>query len=154
MPNRRARRPLAQWTEFKADHLGQRDQELLEAVITAAALVARADGWVDDQELSHLLDFIRREGLLSSFDRGSILRGFDDRLRQIEGAGGAAAVVESFRSVAGWSRASLVVDAAECVAVADGYIHPGELQALTLIRLALQSRSWPGDRDASFFVTR
>jgi tellurite resistance protein len=143
VPTHRPRRPLsATWPDLMAGHLDRRDRETMEALITAGALVACADGWVDGSERGHLLDFIRQQGLLTHIASREILDAFDGRLRQLEQPCGPQAAMARLRPLAGWSRAGLVVDAAAIIAAADGEIHPGELRALRRIRAALTARSW------------
>jgi tellurite resistance protein len=136
----------ATWPDLMTRHLDRRDRETMEALITAGALVARADGWVDGSERGHLLGFIRQQGLLTHITAREILDAFDGRLRQLEQPRAPQAALASLRPLAGWSRAGLVVDAAGVVAAADGEIHPGELRTLRRIRAALTARSWPLDR--------
>jgi tellurite resistance protein len=144
LPNQTTHRPLsATWPDLMARHLDRRDRDLMEALVTAGALVARADGWVDGSERGHLLGFIRQRGLLVRIAPGEILAAFDGRLHQLEQPSGPKSAMASLRPLAGWSRAALVVDAAAFVAAADGDIHPGERRALRYIRAALTARSWP-----------
>jgi tellurite resistance protein len=144
MPERRFHCPLsATWPDLMARHLDRRDREMMEALVTAGALVARADGSVDGSERDHLLGFIRQRGLLVRIAPGEILDAFDGRLRQLEQSSGPRSAMASLRPLAGWSRAVLVVEAAAFVAAADGEIHPDELRALRHIRAALTARAWP-----------
>jgi tellurite resistance protein len=122
--------------EITAAYADDREDELLSAVVTAAALVARSDGRVAPAERGELLDFLDRKGFLLVFTRRDILDAFDCRLRHLaENAGEVA--VDDLRRLAGRIEARLVVEAAECVAAADHHIHPNERQALVLIRAAV-----------------
>ena len=140
-------RPLdAAWPELMAGHLDRRDREMMEALVTACALVAHADGWVDGMERDQLLGFIRRRGLLVRIAPHEILDAFDIRVRRLHEPDGPRSAIAALRPLAGWSRAALVVSAAESVAAADGTIHPGELRALRFVRAALTAPSWPRAR--------
>jgi tellurite resistance protein len=144
MPNRNARHRVAlTQAEIMAAYMDAREDELLEAVVTAAALVAHADGCIEPVERSQLLDFLNRNGLMSVFTRAEMLEFFERRIRQLDGENGAEVVIESLKRLAGRSTARLVVDAGEHVAAADGHLHPRELQVLQFIRIAVSSRSRP-----------
>jgi tellurite resistance protein len=67
--------------EIIAAYLEDRDSELLDAVITGAALVAVSDGRVEPAERCQLLDFLRRNGLLSTITRADALDDFERRTR-------------------------------------------------------------------------
>jgi tellurite resistance protein len=123
-------------TEITAAYADDREDDLLSAVLTAAALVARSDGRVAPAERGELLDFLDRNGFLLVFTRRDIFDAFDCRLRHLAENGGEVAV-DDLRRLGGRIRARLVVEAAECVAAADHHIHPNERQALTLIRTAV-----------------
>lgn len=131
-----------------AAYMHRRASELLDAVITAAAMVAQADGRIDPIERSQLLAFLNGSGLLAIFTRDEVLDAFEDRSRQIAGSGGANVAISALRRLAGRSLARLVINAGMRVAVADGRIHPRELRAMALIRMALRGysqslESWP-----------
>jgi tellurite resistance protein len=141
MPNRHTRDRLGTTTaEITAAYMDDREDELLDAAVTAAALTARADGNVEPIERSEMLDVLRRNGLLSVFTRFDILDAFESRLRQIE-QGGVEAAVDSLKQLAGRSPAWLVVEAGERVAAANGHVNGRELQMLRLIRIALSGRA-------------
>jgi tellurium resistance protein TerD len=120
-----------------AAYMRDRADELFDAIITAAAMVARADGWIDPVERSQLLGFLNRNGFLAVFTREEVLDAFEDRTRQLAERCGAEVAIGGLRQLAGRSLARLVVDAGTHVAAADGRLHPGELHALALIRMAL-----------------
>jgi tellurite resistance protein len=118
--------------------MDDRDSELLDAVITAAALVARADSWIEPVERRQLLDFLRRKGLLSVFSRAEILDAFERRIRELEERRGAEMAVGSLGRFAGRSPARLVVDASQEIAAADRHLDPREQHILQLIRITLR----------------
>lgn len=127
--------------EISAAYMDEREDELLDATVAAAALVARADGTVEPIERSKMLDVLRRNGLLSVFTRFDILDAFESRLRQLEQDGGIEAAVDSLGRLAGRSPAWLVVETGERVAAADHHVNGRELQMLRLIRIVLDQRS-------------
>jgi tellurite resistance protein len=123
------------------------ENELLDAVVTAAALVARADGWVDAVEREQLLDFLDVNEFMSVFTRAEILDAFDRRIRELREPDGIVAALgrlqrQSARSLAR-SLTSLVVDASEQVAAADCRLDPREQRVLQLIRSALHVHPSP-----------
>ena len=123
--------------DITAAYMDDREDELLDAAVTAAALIARADGTVEPIERSAMLDVLRRNGLLSVFTRFDILDAFDSRLRQLEDDEGMEVAVESLARLAGRSPAWLVAETGECVAAADRHVNGHELRMLRLIYLAL-----------------
>jgi tellurite resistance protein len=140
MPNRLTRDRLGvTQAELVAAALEHQHEDLLDAL--AAALVARADGWIDAVERSHFLAFMNRNGILSIFERSDVLDAFEYRVAQLNGDGGAQIAADSLRRITGRSQARLVVDAAEHVAAADGHVHTAELHVLQLIRVAVSARS-------------
>ena len=123
-------------TEITAAYADDREDELLDAVVTAAALVARSDGRVAPIERGELLDFLDRNGFLSVFTRRDIFDAFDSRLRHLD-EGGSEAAVDDLRQPGDRLPARLVVEAAQRVAAADRHINPHEQQILALIRAAV-----------------
>jgi tellurite resistance protein len=118
MPNQNTRNRWDMTTgATMAAYLDDREDELLDAAVTAAAL----------------LNFLNRHGLLSAFTRAEVLDFFERRVHQLEGDSGAGVAVGSLRRLAGRSLARLVVDAGEHVAAADGHLHPREVHILLLI---------------------
>jgi tellurite resistance protein len=123
--------------ELTTGGLDNRDQRVMQALVTAGALVALADGRVDTIEREELVNFVDRQGLVPTISQHDIAEAFDNRVRQLEDRDSANVIMEAFRPLAGLSLASVVVRTAERVAAADGQIHPGELRALKLIRLIM-----------------
>jgi tellurite resistance protein len=120
-----------------AEYSDYRDEEVMEALVTAGGLVALADGRVETVERDELLNFIDRQQLVPSISQHDIAHAFENRLRQLEDRDSVQAIVDALRPLAGLSLASVVIRAAERVAAADRKIHPGELQAIKLIRLIM-----------------
>jgi tellurium resistance protein TerD len=117
--------------------LRHREDELLDAVVTAAALGARADGWVQPVERSQLLDFLDRKEFLSIFAREEILDAFERCVRRLREPGGLMAAVERLRRPATHLPVRLIIEVAEEVAAADCRLDPREERILELIRTAL-----------------
>jgi tellurite resistance protein len=132
--------------EITAACLDRRDDGLLDAVLTVAALVAGADGRIEPVERGQLLDFLDRNEVLSVFTRAEMLDAFERRLRELREPGGAAAAVRRLRRYAGHPPARLVVDAGEEVAAADCRLDPRERRILHLIRLILRPPRSPSVR--------
>jgi tellurite resistance protein len=138
MPNRNPSNCFdATPAEIMAAWRDDREDELLDAVVTAAALVARADGWVDPVERGQLLDVLDRNGFLSVFTPAEILDAFERRVRELRAPGGPAAALGRLRRHAGRAPARLVVDVGDEVAAADGRLDPREQRILQLIQAAL-----------------
>jgi tellurite resistance protein len=113
------------------------DREVLQALATAGALVALADGHLEDVERDELVSFVHRQDFAPTISQHRIAKAFDSRVRQLEGNYSPNVIMEALGPLAGLSLASVVVRTAERVAAADRKIHPGELQALKLIRLIM-----------------
>jgi len=132
-------------TGIIAASLRDLENELLDAVVTAAALVARADGWVDPVEREQLLDFLDVNEFMLVFSRAEIVDAFERRIRELRKPDGTVAALgrlrrQSERRMAR-SLASLVVDAGEQVAAADCRLDPREQRILQLIRTTLRASS-------------
>ena len=125
--------------EHTGDRPDQRDEELMQALVTAGALVALSGDQLKAVEREELLNFIEQQGFVSTISRNEIAEAFDSCTRQLEGQNSASVIVDALRPLAGLSLASVVVRVADRVAVADGMIQPGELRALKLIRLVLKT---------------
>jgi tellurite resistance protein len=115
------------------------DEALMQALVTAGALVALSDGRVDGAEQEELVNFVDRQGFVPTFSPQEIAEAFSARVRQLKDREAAGVIVESLRPMVGQSLASIVVRTAERVAAADRQIHSGELRALKLIRLIMTS---------------
>jgi tellurite resistance protein len=131
--------------EPAVNHLHNRDDTVLQALVTAAAFVALADGQADAVEREELINFVDRQGFVPSISRDEIGRAFDNRVRQLEERDRAETVAQALRPLAGLPLASIVIRTARQVAAADWYLHPGEARALKLIGLVLA-----GNQDPAF----
>jgi len=112
--------------------LYQGDQEVMQALATVGALVARADGRIDVVERDELVSFVDRQ--LPTISAHQIADAFDTVARQLEERDSGYIVAQALRPLADPSLVSIVVRAAERVAAADLQIHSGELEAIKLIR--------------------
>ena len=149
---RRYIRSIVTTAEHIGDYLDTSDQDVMQALVTAGAFVAMADGRVEKVERDELVNFIDRQQFVPTIPRTEIAEIFDQRVRQLEDRNSAEVIIEKLRPLAGLSLGSIVIRTAERVAGADRQIHPGELQALALIRLIMtglsakgppaRSRSW------------
>jgi len=126
-------------TDVSADYFDYRDKEVMQALVTVGALVALADGHLEGVERDELVGFVHRQDFAATISKRGIAKAFDRRARQLEEDYSPNLIMEALRPLAGLSLASVVVRTAERVAAADRKIHPGELQALKLIRLILTS---------------
>ena len=141
---KRYTRSSATTAEHIADRLDNRDEDVMQGLVTAGAFVALADGRIEEIERDELLDFIDRQQLAPTIPRTDIAEVFDRRVQQLQDRDSAEVILENFRPLVGLSLASVVLRTAQCVAAADRQIHPGELQALELIRLIMTSLSAKG----------
>jgi tellurite resistance protein len=130
-------------SEIMVAYRQYREDQLLDAVVTAAALVARADGWVDPEEREQLLDFLDRQEFLSVFTYDEILEFFERRVRHLREPGGTAAAIDSLRRRAGRLPARLIIGMAEEVAAADCRLDPREEEVVEAIRDCLRPPSSP-----------
>jgi tellurite resistance protein len=141
---KRYTRSSATTAEHMADRLDNRDEDVMRGLVTAGALVALADGRVEEVERDELLNFIDRQQLAPTISRTDIAEVFDRRVQQLEDRDSAEVIIENLRPLVGLSLASVVLRTAQRVAAADRQIHSGELQALELIRLTMTSLSAKG----------
>ncbi len=130
-------RSNATMTELVAEGFDQRDEQVMQALVTAGALVALADDRVEPVERQELVDYLHRQGLVPTISQRDIAEAFDSRVQQLEDRDSANVIVDSFRPLAGLSLSSVVVRTAERVAAADRRMHPNELRAIKLIRLIM-----------------
>jgi acyl carrier protein len=128
--------------EAVADYVDQRDEQMLQALVTAGAFIAVADGQIQVVERDELIDFVTRQGFVPASSKQDVAEAFDSRVRQLDdsrvrqldGRDMFIAVFESVRPLAGMSLSSVVVRTAERVAHADRELHPSEIEALNVLR--------------------
>ena len=141
------KRPTITTADLVADYFDQRDEQVMQALVTTGAFVALADGRVKDVERDELLSYVEAQDLVTTIARQEIVDAFDNRVQEIEDRGSANVIVDAFRPVVGRSPPLFLVCVAERVAAADGYLHPNELQSIELVRLIVTNR--PSSRSQS-----
>src|SRR5262249_60346308 len=107
------RRSRATKVEIMAVHADPRDQDVMQGLVTAGALVALADGRVETVERDELVNFIERQQFVSTIPRHDIVEAFDRRLRELRDRDSVEVITQSLRPLAGLSLASVVVRTAE-----------------------------------------
>ena len=125
-----------------------RDEDVLQALVTAGALVALAYGELSPVERGELLRFIDERGVRPHDLAAGCRRGLRQSRARLEDRLGANVILESLHPLPGLSLASVVVRTAERVAAADRKIHRGEQRVLDLLRLVL--KILPPDADGRF----
>lgn len=133
-------RPLSRRAGTVAGYMDCHEDDLLDGVVSAAALVARADGWVQEAERSQLVNFVDRQGLLSVFERDDAVAHFERRVRELREPGGPAAVIRRLRRHRGKATAFFIVSIGEEVAAADSRLDPREQDMMQLVQDALEGR--------------
>ena len=116
--------PRAPTLDPATDPAERRDEEVLQALVMAGAMVALADGRLEDVERGELVDFIHQRGFVTAFAPIETAKVFDDRVRQLEDRYSPNLIIDALRPLAGRSLASIVIRTAERVAAADRDIHP------------------------------
>ena len=84
------------------------DEEVMHALVTAGALVALADGRLDDVERDELVGFVDRRGFVPAFSSDRIAKAFDDRVQLLEDRYNPNVIIQTLRPLAGRSLASIV----------------------------------------------
>lgn len=120
----------------------------VQAIATAAAIMACADGHVARDERRTLVKFLRHHGILARYGRAVPLATFDAVVNRTchTGLDDACHVADDLRAAAGSHAAPLAAHAAALVALADGVTWPQELAMLEVIkdRLGLRSAAAAG----------
>ena len=83
--------------EHIADRLDNRDEDVMEGLVTAGAFVALADGRIEEVERDELLDFIDRQQLAPTIPRAEIAEAFERRVRQFQDRDSAEVILENLR---------------------------------------------------------
>ena len=143
MASRNTRRPSPMSpAQLRQAHHTYLEEMLFEAVVTAGAVVALADGQVDPEERASVVDLVEQSGWLSTYTAAEAADAFDSEVRQLELDGGdPETALNSVRRVGDGLGSRVVVCAAEQVARADGRVQFPEERALGLIRSALAPSS-------------
>jgi tellurite resistance protein len=95
--------------QLTVEYLEYRDEEVMQGLVTAGALVALADGELDTVERDELVNFVDRQGFAPATSQADIAEAFDSRVRELEGRYCANVIVETLRPLTGQSLASVVV---------------------------------------------
>ncbi len=110
-------------------------EDAVNALIAAGALVAVADGRLDEIERDRALDYIEERRFVPRRSREQIAERFEACARRLHGIDFVGLVLDALRPVPGLGLALDVVAIAEEVAVADGTVHPSEAKTIALLKL-------------------
>jgi len=151
--------PTTTTADLVAEYFNQRDEQLMQALVTAGAFVALADGYVKDVERHELVSYVDGNDLVPTIAQREIIEAFDNRVREIEDRGSANVIVDAFRPLVGRSPSSFLLRVAERVAAADGYLHTNEVQSIEIVRLIVTNppgngSQSSGNRTYSSFISR
>ena len=131
-----------QWrAELAATSQESREDDLFDAIVSAAALTARVDGHVQDVERAQFLDFLERQDLLWMFDREEALAQFERRVRELREPDEALSTFHRLRRYRDSRAADLILGVCDEVAAADCRLDPREHRLLRLVRNGLDSGS-------------
>jgi tellurite resistance protein TerB len=108
-------------------------QEAVNALLTAGACVAVADGRVTLSERDEAASFVERSRVAPRLTRDELVALFDQRARRLEEGDFADFVVAVLRPIAGLPVSFDLIRMAERVATADEQLHPREIQAIRLL---------------------
>ena len=122
-------------TQGRLSTFEDRAHEVMDALVTAAALVAVADGSVHVVEREELVNCINEERLFPGFSRPEIAAAFDKRAQQLQQRNGPEVIIKALRPLSGLQSTQLVLRIGRRVANADHRINQSELSALKLLRL-------------------
>ena len=73
-------------TEPRDDHRDHWDEEVMQALVTAGALVALSDGRVEAVERDELVNFVDQQGFVPTISRLEIAEAFGNRVPQLDSA--------------------------------------------------------------------
>jgi tellurite resistance protein len=110
-------------------------EDAVNALITAGALVAVADGCLDAAERDRALDYIEERKFAPTTSREQIAERFEACARRLQSTDFAGLVLDALRPVPGLGLALDIVAIAEAVAEADGTVHPSEIKTIALLKL-------------------
>jgi tellurite resistance protein len=121
-----------------------REVELLDAVVTCAALVSHGDGCGDPVERLRLLDFLDRNELLLLFTNEHVRGSFERRVSDLREPGGADVALARIKRHTGQAPFRQVAAVGKAGTSAEGSVDARELRALHLIQASLGKRHSPG----------
>ena len=87
------KRPSITTVDLVAEYFDQRDEQVMQALVTAGAFVALADGRVKDIERDELLSYLDAQDLVPIAQQ-EIVVAFDNRVREIEDRGSGNVIVD------------------------------------------------------------
>jgi tellurite resistance protein len=116
--------------------LFQPSRATIQAVVTAGAMIACADGHVANKERRSFLHFLHHHGVLERYGRAPYIAAFNAAVRDASllTLDEICSAADQFSAVAGTHGAPLVAHAAAYVALADGTTWPQEIALLEVIR--------------------
>lgn len=117
LPRRARRRP-----DYRREAWTSGDADQFEALVSACALVARADGWVTTEERQRVGERMRTLHALSVFGAEDVIQAFEEAVELLEKDPAAERLAEdAVRRLRAQPEAAMLVAAAACaVADADG----------------------------------
>ncbi len=124
-----------------------RGEQLMEATVAACAIIAHADGVVVPAEVRRVISIARTDPLLCLFPPEAVLAQFEahaDAIAADFGKGRAEALRDVAPLATRPGLARVVLDACLAVTCADDRVHPGEMQAIALVRDTLGLAPEPG----------
>lgn len=142
MPHPTQRRPEARYSEHEVKSeagTAGRDR-LMEAMVAACALVARADGVIDESERRRIFRMLLTVPVFKGFSKDAIAAELERQERRFSyepysAHDRALDVIEALQASPGEAR--LLLSACHEVLLADGRDHPAEYKALSEIGRAL-----------------
>lgn len=75
--SKRPRSKVMRKVEVVADYVDQRDEHVMQALVTVGAFMAVADGQVQVAERDELINFITRQGFVPASSKHDIAEAFD-----------------------------------------------------------------------------
>jgi tellurite resistance protein TerB len=124
-----------------------RGADLMEATIAACAIIAHADGNVAPSERAQMLQLMRADPLLAMFPRDAVMEEFARHARAYDLNYGDAvreAIVPVMKLAGRKRHARVVLNACLLITAADGRVDPREVDAIRLVRDALNVEPDPG----------
>ena len=107
MTNRYASTNSTASAELAADQGGCRDKKVLQALVTAGALVALAEGHLENVERDEVAGFVHRQDFVPTISYSGIAKAFDNRVRELEERYDPYLIIEALRPLADLSLTSV-----------------------------------------------
>ncbi|HEX2941614.1 MAG TPA: tellurite resistance TerB family protein [Rhodopila sp.] len=128
------------WREGLEAMFGSRCEMLMDATIAGCAIVAHADGRLDQVEIRRMMIDMREHPMLASLPRETIAAEFENHRSTfaISPAEGRMNALRMVRPLSQYPRlGQWVLDVCTDVARADHHLHPTEIDAIFLLRRTL-----------------